>query len=75
MLVKLTPQSLKSLGWDPEDSDVTLIQELGDCFNCLTGGHICHNMLQEMVLEYQDIDNFRWSFQLQGNFYVSKVYM
>ena len=46
-------------GWGSEDWDVTLIQELGDCFTCLIGGHICHNVLSEMVLEHQDIGNLR----------------
>ena len=53
-------------GWCPKDQDVTLIQELGDCFSCLIGGHICHNMLHEMVLEHQDVGNLRQSVQLQG---------
>ena len=28
-----------------------------------------------MVLEHQDIGNLRWSVQLQGYLYASKVYM
>ena len=32
-------------------------------------------MLCEMVLEHQDIGNFRQSIQLQGHLYASKVYM
>ena len=28
-----------------------------------------------MVLEHQDIGDFRWSIQLQGCLYASKVYM
>ena len=66
LLMKLVPQSLRSLAGGPEDNqDVTQIQELGDCFSCLIGGPICHYMLHhEMVLEYQDIRNFRWSIQL-----------
>ena len=55
LLMKLAPQSLRSLAGAPEDQDVTLIQELGDYFSCLIGGHICHNVLHEMVLEHQDI--------------------
>ena len=47
-------------GQGPEDRDVTLIQELCDCFSCLIGGHICHNVLHEMVLEDQDVGNSRW---------------
>ena len=42
-------------GWGPKDQDVTLIQELGNCFSCLIGGHIHHYVLCEMVLEHQDI--------------------
>ena len=62
-------------GQDSEDQDVTLIQELGNCFRCLIRGHICHNVLCEMVLEHQDIDDLRQSIQLQGHLYASKVYM
>ena len=62
-------------GWDSEDWDVTLIQELGHCFIGLIGGHICHNMLCEIGLEHQDIVNSRQSIQLQGHLYASKVYM
>ena len=54
-LVKLAPQSLGSLAGATEDQDVTLIQELGNCSSCLIGGHICHNMLCEMVLEHPDM--------------------
>ena len=46
-------------GQGPEYRDVTLIQELGNGFGCLIGGHICQYMLCEMVLEHQDISNFR----------------
>ena len=69
----ITPITQES-GWGSEDQDVTLIQELGDCFSCLTGGHICHNALHEMVLEYQDIDDFRQSIEVQGCLYASNVY-
>ena len=59
----------------PKIEDVTLIHELGDCFSCLIGGHICHYVLYEMVLEHQDIGDLRWSVQLQACLYTSKVYM
>ena len=62
-------------GWGPKDQDLTLIQELGDCFSCLIGGHICHYVLCEMVLEHQDVGDFMQSIQLQVNIYASKVYM
>ena len=62
-------------GQGPEDWDVSLIQELGDCFSCLTGGHIYLYVLCEMVLEHQDINNFRQSIQLHGHLYASKVCM
>ena len=62
-------------GWGCKDWDVTLIQELCDCFICLTGDHICHNMLHEMVLEHQDVGNFQWSVQLQGCFNACKIYV
>ena len=58
-----------------DDWDVTLIQELGNCLSSLIGGHICHYMLHEMVLEHQDIGDFRKSIQLQGYLYASKFYM
>ena len=61
--------------WGLEDQDVTLTPYLGNCFNCLIGGHIHHNVLCEMVMEYQDIGNLRWSVQLQGCLYASKVHM
>ena len=59
-------------GWGPRDQDVTLIQELGDCLSGLVGGHICHYMFCEMVLEHQDISDLRQSIQLQGCLYASK---
>ena len=62
-------------GQGPRDWDVTLIQELDDCFSGLIGGHICHCVFHEMVLENQDICNLRQSIQLQGHLYASKVYM
>ena len=62
-------------GQGPEDWNVTLKQELGDCFSCLIGGHIWQNVLHEMVLEHQDVGNFRQSVQLQGYLYASKIYM
>ena len=43
-------------GWGPEYQDVTLIQK---GFGCLIGAHICQYMLHEVVLEYQDVSNFR----------------
>ena len=46
-------------GQGSEDWDVTLIQEIDDCFSCLIGGHICHNMLHEMVLEHQGVGDSR----------------
>ena len=30
-------------------------------------GHICHNMFHEMVLEHQEIGNFRWSIVMYGS--------
>ena len=72
---KISTPITQEPGWGSEDGDVTLIQVLGDCFSCLIGGHICHNMLCEMVLEHQDIGDFRQSIQLQGHLYASKVYM
>ena len=58
-------------GWGPKVWDVTLIQELGDCFSSLIGGHICHYMFHEMVLEHQDICDLGQSIQLQGHLYAS----
>ena len=62
-------------GWDSKDQDVTLIQELGNGFGCLIRGHICQYMLHEVVLEYQDVSDFRWLVQLQGCLYAGKIYM
>ena len=62
-------------GQGSKDWDVTLIQELGDCLNSLIGGYICHYVFLEMILEHQDICSLRWSIQLQGHLYASKVYM
>ena len=62
-------------GQGPKDWDVTLIQEPGNCSNCLIRDHICHYVLHEMVLEHQDNGNFRWSVQLYGCLYASKIYM
>ena len=42
-----------------KDRDVTLIQELGDGFGSLIRGHTCQYMLWEVVLEHQDISDFR----------------
>ena len=53
-------------GWGPRDWDVSLIQELGNGFSCLMWGHICQYILTEVVLEYQDVSNFRWLIQLKG---------
>ena len=52
-----------------------LIQELGDCLSGLIGGHVCHYVFCEIVLEHQDICDLRQSIQLQGHLYASKVYM
>ena len=46
-------------GQGSKDQDVTLIQELGNSFGCLIGSHICQYMLCEVVLEYQDVNDFR----------------
>ena len=72
---KVSTSIAQEPGWGPKDWDVTLIWEFSNCFSCLIGDHICHNMLHEMVLEHQDIGNLRWSIQLQGHFYASKTYM
>ena len=45
--------------WGPKYGDVTLIQKLGNSFGCLIRGHVCQYMLYEVVLEYQDVSNFR----------------
>ena len=58
-----------------KDWDVTLIQEFGNCFSSLIGGHIQHYVCHEMVLEHRNICDLRWSIQLQGHLYASKVYM
>ena len=39
-------------GQGSKDQDVTLIQELDNCFSCLIEDHICQYMLCEVVLEY-----------------------
>ena len=62
-------------GQGPKDQDVTLIEELSNCFSCLIGGHICHNMLCEMVLQHQDIGNARQLVQLHGCLYAGKIYV
>ena len=72
---KVSTASAQEHGQGPEDQDVTLIQELGDCFNCLIGGHICHKVLHEMVLEHQDIGNSRQLVQLHCHPYAGKIYM
>ena len=59
LLIKLAPPVTQESGWGPKDQDVTLIQELGDVFGFLIGGHICKYMLHEVVLEHQDISDFR----------------
>ena len=46
-------------GQGSKDQDVTLMQELGDGFGFLIGGHKHQYMLHEVVLEHQDISNFR----------------
>ena len=56
---KVSTSVTQEPGWDPKYQDVTLIQKLGDTSGCLIGGHICQYMLHEVVLEYQDISNFR----------------
>ena len=32
-------------------------------------------MLCEVVLEHQDVSDFRWPVQLQGHLYAGKIYM
>ena len=51
-------------GQGPKDQDATQIQELGNCFSGLIGGHICHYVFHEMVLEHQDICGLMQSIQL-----------
>ena len=62
-------------GRSSKDQHVTLLQELDNGFGCLMGGHICQYILHEVVLEYQDISNYRWLVQLQGCLYAGKIYM
>ena len=56
---KVSTPVTREPGQGYKDLDVTLIQELGDSLGCLIRGHVCQNMLCEVVLEYQDISNFR----------------
>ena len=72
---KVSTSVSREPGWGPKDQDVTLIQELGDGFGCLIGGHICQYMFCEVVLEDLDISNLRWFVQLQGHLYAGKIYM
>ena len=53
-------------GWSSKDQDVTLVHKLGDGLCGLIGGHICHNMFHERVLEHQDICNLGLSIWLHG---------
>ena len=69
-----TPITLKP-GQGPKDQDVTQIQELGNCFSCLIGGHIHHNVLHEMVLEHWDVGDSRQLVQLHGHLYAGEIYM
>ena len=63
-------------GWGTKDWDVTLIQSLGDCLSCLTQvSCVPLHVLCEMVLEQQHICDLRWSVQLLGHLYASKVCM
>ena len=62
-------------GWGSKYWDVTLMQELGNCFSCLIGGQIHHNVLCEVVLEHQDVGNSRWLVQLHGHLYTGKIYV
>ena len=39
----------KEPSWGSNDQDVTLIQELGNGFGCLIGGHICQYMLCKVI--------------------------
>ena len=76
LLTKVATWITQEPGQDPKDKDVSLIQELGNCFSCLIeGSHTCHNMLHEMVLEHQDIGNSRQFVQLQGHLYAGKTYV
>ena len=56
---KVSTSVIQESDWGPKDPDVTLIQELGNSFGCLIGGHICQYMLYEVVLEHQDVSDFR----------------
>ena len=68
---KVSTPITKEPDWGPKDWDVTLIQELGDCFSY----HICHNVLHEMVLEHQDVGNSRQLVKLHGHLYAGKIYV
>ena len=57
--MNLAPLSLRSMAGVPKIETITLIQELGNGFGSLIRGHICQYMLCEVVLEHQDISNFR----------------
>ena len=46
-------------GQGPKDRDVTLIQKFSDSFCSLIRGHVCQHVFCEVVLENQDVDNFR----------------
>ena len=62
-------------GQGPEDQDVTLIQELGNCLICLIRGHIHQYVLCEVVLEHQDVGNSRQFVQLHGCLYAGNIYV
>ena len=62
-------------GQGPEDQNVTLMQELGNHFSSLIGGHVHHYMLHEVVLEHQDIGNSRQLVKLHGHLYAGKIYV
>ena len=62
-------------GQGPKDQDVTLIQEFGDCFSHLIGGHICHNVLHGVILENQDAGDSRRLIELHGHLYAGKIYV
>ena len=72
---KVSTLIVQEPGWGSGDQDVTLIQELGNCFSCLIRGHLQHNMLHGVVLEYQDVGDSRQLVQLHGHLYAGKIYM
>ena len=38
-------------------------------------GHLHQYMLRKVVLEHQDVGNFRWFVQLHGHLYAGKIYV